>query len=564
MIHKMSGPQKLSPQQAMAAARKHETEGRLADAEAIYRSTIEQLPAFHTAYHALALLAHKFEKLDIAADLLESAIAINGDIAVYHRDRGEICRRIGRLDDAVREARRSVALAPDEPEGHYNLGLALADQEDASAALASYEQAVSLNPEHGNALNNMGSMLESDERDADAEKAYRTAISINPRHTEALNNLGSMLSKTGRIDDARAFFEQSLEVDPAAVTSHYNLSALKRYTADDPHVAALESLATTAADLHMPELAQYHFTLGKARDDCARYDEAFVAYAEGNRLQHAELQHNDAVAERQVQAIIDHFHPNFIGEASNAGCPDETPVFIVGMPRSGTSLIEQILASHPQVHGAGELKDLHSVVGDRLGVSPQGSFAELASQMQPSDLQSLGASYVARLRERSADADRITDKMPANFHYLGLIFLALPNAKVIHSARDPMDSCLSCFTHLFNETMGFTYNLEALGRYYVRYARLMQHWQTVLPDDFILEMPYDGVVEDVEAQTRRMLDHLGLPWDDNCLKFYDNDRPVRTASLAQVRKPIYKSSVSGWKRFETQLQPLLDIVKDYR
>ena len=197
-------------------------------------------------------------------------------------------------------------------------------------------------------------------------------------------------------------------------------------------------------------------------------------------------------------------------------------------------------------------------------MSPERPFADLASRLRAEDLDALGADYASRLRERSTDALRITDKMPADFHYLGLIYLALPNAKIIHSARDPMDSCLSCYTRLFNDTMAFTYDLGTLGRYYVRYMRLMQHWRNVLPDDFILEMPYADMVEDVEAQTRRMLDHINLPWDDNCLKFYDNDRPVRTASLAQVRKPIYKSSVAGWTRFEKQLQPLLDIVKDYR
>ncbi len=548
----------------MSAGRKLESDGSLADAENVYRRILEKQPEFHPAYHALALLAHRFDKLELAAELLGSAIALADEVAVYHRDRGEICRRNGRLDDAVREARRAVALDPNEPEAHYNLGLALADQEDAAAALASYQRAVSLNPGHGQALNNMGSVFEAEEHQAEAEASYRHAITINPRHTEALNNLGSLLSKDGRIDEARDLFEQSLAVDPAAVTSHYNLSNLKRYQPDDPHLAALESLAESADDLPMPERAQYHFTLGKARDDCARYDDAFAAYKEGNRLKQAEVRDTDVPGKRQVEAIIRHFSPEFIAQATGAGCLDETPVFIVGMPRSGTSLIEQILASHAQVYGAGELKDLHNVVGESLGASHERSFAELASRLRPEDLDALGSDYVTRLRERSAGAVRITDKMPANFHYLGLIYLALPNAKVIHSARDPMDSCLSCYTRLFNETMAFTYDLGTVGRYYVRYMRLMRHWREVLPDHFILEMPYEELVEDVEGQTRRMLTHLGLPWDENCLKFYDNTRPVRTASLAQVRKPIYKTSVAGWKRFERQLGPLLEIVKDYR
>lgn len=548
----------------MALAGKLDGEGRLAEAEDLYRKVLDRLPDFHPAYHALALLAYRFDKLDVAVDLLESAVALAGDVAVYHRDRGEMCRRLGRLDEAVTEARRATELDPGHPEGHYNLGLALADRDDAKAALASYEQAVSLAPDHGQALNNMGSMLEEADREADAELAYRRAVTINPNHSEALNNLGSLLSKTGRIAEARELFEQSLTVNPTAVASHHNLSSLKKYTVGDPHLAALESMAPSAPSMPMPEKAQYYFTLGKALDDCGRYDEAFAAYAGANRLKKAEIPDPDAQGEAQVEAIIRHLDAERIASLADAGIADPAPVFIVGMPRSGTSLIEQILASHADVHGAGELKDLHQLITEVFEVAPGRSLAVALAEADPESFTSLGERYLAAVRERAPKARRITDKMPANFHYLGIIYLALPGAKIIHSARDPMDSCLSCFTKLFNETMAFAYDLETLGRYYDRYMRLMAHWRSVLPADFILEVPYADVVDDVEAQTRRMLEFLDLPWDDDCLKFYDNDRPVRTASLAQVRNPIYKSSVAGWKRFEKHLGPLNNIVKDHR
>jgi tetratricopeptide (TPR) repeat protein len=559
------GIRRMTPAEALAKAGEMDRQGRPADAEDVYRRIVGQAPGFHPAYQALALLAYRHGKLAVAVDLLESAIALAGDVAIYHRDRGEMCRRLGRLEEAVTHARRAVALAPDDAEGHYNLGLALADSEEEDAALASYREAVARAPDHGAALNNLAALLEEEEgNEAEAEQAYRRAIAINPDHSEALNNLGSLLSKMGRVEEARALFERSLAIDPMAIASHHNLTGLKKYTPDDPNMQALESLVPQAPELAMPEKAQFYFTWGRALDDCGRFDEAFAAFAEGNRLKHAELAGRAEAGEKQMAAIETQFTAERIEALSGRGCEDETPVFIVGMPRSGTTLIEQILASHSGIHGAGELKDLNHVIGGALGTSRERPFVRALEGLESLDFAALGEAYVAALKRRAPGAARITDKMPANFHHLGFIYLALPNARVIHAARDPMDSCLSCYQRLFNEPMAFAYDLETLGRYYVRYHRLMSHWREVLPEDFILEMPYDQVVEDVEGQTRRMLEFVGLPFEESCLKFYENDRPVRTASLAQVRKPIYKSSVARWKRFEKHLGPLYEIVKDYR
>jgi tetratricopeptide (TPR) repeat protein len=560
----MTNARPMTAVEAMRTARQLVANGRSSEAEALYRRIVESQPNFHPAYHGLALLAFAVNKLEVAAELLASAIAINGDVAVYHRDRGEICRRLGRLDEAILEATAATRLAPNEADGYYNLGLAFADREDFASAVQNYRRAVELAPRHGRALNNMGSALEKLDDKTAAAAAYRAAIEIDARHMEAHNNLGSILSHTGDIDGARACFETALALEPRSVVSNYNISALKRYIEADPAVAIVEGLAQTAASLPMTDRTRLMFTLGKIRDDLGQYDGAFAAFAEGNRLQASTLSFNESRAELQTRKIIERFDADLLAAHQGAGNPDPTPVFIVGMPRSGTTLTEQILASHAGAYGAGELKDLHQVVTEVAATCTPAGYPEMATTLSAPILQSIGERYLASIRNIAPAAARVTDKMPGNFHYLGLIRLALPNAKIIHVVRDPMDSCLSCFTHLFNDTMEFAYDLGTLGRYYVRYMTLMQHWQRVLPKGFVLDVRYEDLVTDVEQQTRRMLDHIGLPWDDNCLEFYNNARPVRTASLAQVRRPIYRSSVAGWRRFEKHLAPLLDIVKDYR
>jgi tetratricopeptide (TPR) repeat protein len=553
----------MNPAQVMAAAQRCESKQQLMEAEHLYRRIIEVDPLYHPAYHGLGLLALRVNKLELATELMASAIALDARIAVYHRDRGEICRRLGQLEEAVKEARAAVSASPKEAESHYNLGLALAEQGTLDEAEHSYREALVHNPDHGMAWNNLGSLLEEEDAGA-AIEAYRNALAINGDHAEALSNLGSILSKEGVIDEAKNLLIRSLDLQPASIASHYQLSSLKQYSADDPHINALESLAVDTARLPEKERIQLYFALGKARADIKNYDQAFAAFEQGNRLRQAQLPPNTDKPERQTAAIIEYFTPTIFQGHSGTGIDDPTPVFIVGMPRSGTSLIEQVLSSHSAVYGAGELKDFHDIVCDLFKVTPERSFVDGMENLLPSTITELGQQYLERLRSKDHGAQRITDKMPANFFYLGLIKLALPKAKFIHTARDPMDSCLSCYCRYFNDTMDFTYDLKTLGQYYLRYHRLMQHWQEVLPADSILTVQYEELVSDLEGHTRAMLNHIGLPWEDACLEYYNNQRPVRTASLAQVRQPIYQTSVAGWKRYDKQLQPLLDIVGEYR
>jgi hypothetical protein len=235
------------------------------------------------------------------------------------------------------------------------------------------------------------------------------------------------------------------------------------------------------------------------------------------------------------------------------------------MPRSGTSLLEQILATCPGVYGAGELSELSEVVASAMPGADFRYFPEAVGAMKAQELQRMGEQYLERIWRHAPDAVRITDKMPANYFYVGMIHLMLPGAKIIHAMRDPMDSCFSCYSRLFNESnLSFAYDLGTLGRYYARYITLMRHWQAVLPANTILDMRYEDMVADTETQARRLLAYLGLPWDDRCLAFHQNKRRVITASAAQVRKPIYQTSLARWKRYSEHLAPLLELVKDYR
>ena len=579
----------LSPIEAHMLAENHKSAGRLPEAEGLLRQLLTAAPQFHPAYHTLGLIAYEVGKLPLAVELIAKAISIDANVALYHRNIGEMCRRLGRLEEAVAAGQRATVLAPHDLDAHYNFGLALTDKTEWEAAIRSYRRALELNPKHGLSWNNLGAALEKKGDMAEAEAAYAKAVELNPAHHEAQNNLGAIYSEQGKLDEASRCFDEAIKANPDFSEAHFNLSSLKTYREDDPHLLYLERNLGKAAS--MPEKARirYWFALGKAREDVGRYDEAFAAYAEGNRLQHALLPCDEARADEMLTRVMTTFSREFfeahtlspspspvngrggshsspltlVGEGLGAreDASSKSPIFIVGMPRSGTTLLEQILSSHPAVYGAGELMDMNQVI---MNAAPDQRFPDFVPGLSAEDFARMGDEYRKRVWKLAPDAERITDKMPANFFYIGMIRLMLPNAKIIHAMRDPMDSCFSNYARLFNDTMEFAYDLGTLGRYYARYITLMQHWHAVLPPGSILDLRYENMVADTEGQARRILEYVGLPWDNNCLAFHENKRHVKTASVAQVRKPIYKTSVARWQRFEKHLQPLLDIVQPYQ
>lgn len=559
-----SGHLLLEPAVAMQLAENYQSAGRLAEAESVLREILAGHSGYDPAWHALGLLAFRVGNLPAAIELIVKAAELNPGLALYHRNLGELCRRLGRLQDAVLAGRRASTLAPEDAEAWFNLGLALADSGDPEEAKSAYQQVLQLNPDHGYAWNNLGAVLMQAGSESAAAEAHEAAVRINPGHAEALCNLGALYSVRGRLEEARALLTAALHAAPSFVEAHFNLSPLKTYSTDDPELAHLETLRGDAP--RMPQLtrARYWFALGKALEDCKRHDEAFLAYAEGNRTQQAVLHCDEAWDDQHLQELTHLIDAGFFTKLSaiHEIVANRVPVFIVGMPRSGTTLLEQILASNPGVYGAGELGVLDELLRGILGEAALSYPSGLAS-LSDAELAALGSDYLDRVWALSPEATHIVDKMPANFFHIGLIHRALPQAKILHITRNPLDTCFSCYARLFTEPVNFAYDLGTLGRYYRRYMILMQHWQQTLPADTILDVRYEDLIGDTESQAQRVMSYLGLPWDPVCLNFHANTRPVRTASLAQVRQPIYTSSVERWRPYEKHLAPLISALGEF-
>jgi hypothetical protein len=318
-------------------------------------------------------------------------------------------------------------------------------------------------------------------------------------------------------------------------------------------------LASRPERLTTDERMQLDFALGKAYADLKDYRRSFDHLRRGAAAKRAQTDYDEAAAMALFDRIEAAFPPERFAAASGRGDPSRTPIFILGMPRSGTTLVEQILASHPDVTGAGELRTASDVFGQVRAVTGEvAHYPDFVPALDAATLKAMGGLYGAELQRLAPGARRITDKMPSNFYFVGLIHMALPNARILHTVRDPLDTCLSCYSKLFAGEQNHTYDLGELGRYHRRYQRLMDHWRGVLPPGRFLDVSYEALVADLEGQTRRILAHCGLDWDERCLSFHETQRPVRTASASQVRRPIYCGSVGRWRAYAEDLAPLIE------
>jgi tetratricopeptide (TPR) repeat protein len=507
---------------------------RHADAEPHLSAAVALMPADAALRNALGVAQEALQRYAEAEATYRSALAVEPGLAEAHANLGNCLRRLGRLFEAEAHLARAIELTRDDAVAHFNLGVLLQDREEFDRAIAEYHQ----------------------------------ALVHRPDFIEALNNLGSCLRAQGFVDEARVVFERILELRPTQVEAHCNLAQYKTYQAGDPQIDQFLSQRHRLESLPHDGQVRYWFTLGKMMEDIGRHDDSFAAYAEGNRAKRERTPWDEGAHLDLQRRIITTFSGERLARrAIPATAQGPTPIFILGMPRSGTSLLEQVLATLPGVHGAGEitwLPDTLQAVGRDSG---QGAFQfpETLETWSGEALRELGDRYVERIRELAPESTHVVDKLPDNFMHIGLIHLMFPGARIVHSMRDPMDSCFSCFSRLFiGNNLAYTYDLGAVARYWVSYHELMRHWHAVLPPGRILDVSYESMVSDFENQARRLVEYLGLPWDDRCLGFHNNRRVVRTASMAQVRRPIYRTSVARWKAYEAHLGALFDLVKDYR
>jgi Tfp pilus assembly protein PilF len=461
--------------------------------------------------------------------------------------------REGRINESLIYYKRALVFKPGHADAHRNLGAALQSLGRTEEAAAHYERAIALKPTLAGAHNNLGILRMAEGRFDDARTHYQRAVALDPNHAEAHNNLGVFFKEEGRFDQAMAHFAQAIAIRPDYAEAHYNRAEIWNFIHGDEHLQALEAL-TARKNAPSGSALYLHFALAKALEDSGDFSRAFVHLRQGNALKRAQIGYDEATERLQMKRISKVFDREILRRLQGQGDPSNCPIFIVGMPRSGTTLVEQILASHPRIQAGGELRAMEAAAGP--------NYPRLVPDLDEAALQRIGRFYLAGLPPLAEGKTHIVDKLPGNFLKIGLIHLMLPNARIIHVTRHAVDTCMSCYSKLFETGHHYCYDLAELGRYYRAYDDLMTHWRTVLPPDSFLEVSYEEVVEHLEIQARRMIEYCGLAWDDRCISFHRTERAVRTASAVQVRKPLFRTSLQRWRRHAADLTPLLSELGD--
>jgi tetratricopeptide (TPR) repeat protein len=502
---------------------------------------------------------HELTRFDEAIASYDNAIALKPDFAECFNYRGMSFEKLGRLPEALASFERAIALEADYAEAYGSRGMVLKEMKRFDEALASYDRAIALKSDNAEAFNNRGIVLRELQRWDEAIASLETALALKPDLADAHNNMGTVLQDLGQLQQAQECYQKAIRLNPNLATVYVNLADMKKFKKGDPDLAAIEALAARVDGLTKIDRMQLDFALGKAYGDLKDYKRSFAHLLAGNAAKRATISYDEMDTFAFFDRIESIFTPELIAQKAGHGDCSRLPIFILGMPRSGTTLIEQIIASHPMVYGAGEVPLFQDAVLSERGSDGQTvRFPELVSTLNPEALQHIGSRYTAGLRRLAPRSERVTDKMVSNYFFAGLIHLALPEAKIIHCVRNPLDTCISCFSKLFTAEVNHTYDLGELGRYYKRYERLMTHWRHVLSDQRILEVRYEDVIGDFEGQARRIIASCDIPWDPRCLAFYKTNRPVRTASATQVRRPIYTNAVGRWRVYEEHLKPLLE------
>jgi tetratricopeptide (TPR) repeat protein len=541
---------------------------RFADAEAAYRRALDLQPQFADAWNNLGTCLRELKRAEEAETVYRKALELGPNNPDTLDNLALALKDLERLDEAAELLRRALVIEPRSDKLHVHHASILLDQHKLEEAAAAAQQAIALEPNSHDAINLMGRIAFERGELRSAINCYQRALALKPDLADAYNNMGNVLKELGQLREAEEAYLQAIRLDPSIAGVYVNLADSRKFKPGDAHLAAMEALAAKPDGLSKTGRMQLDFALGKAYADLRDYGRSFRHLLAGNAAKRATITYDESAVFALFDRIEQIFTPELIAAKSEGGDASAMPIFVIGMPRSGTTLVEQIIASHPNVHGAGELQSLNDVVVTVRGADGNTiPYPEFIPALGDFALQQIGGRYVAELLRLAAasvscaDAqqpiERVTDKMPPNYYFAGLIHLALPNATIIHTVRDPVDTCISCFSKLFSAEQNHTYDLAELGRYYRRYQRLMQHWHRVLPAGRILDVRYEEVVADLEAQARRIVSHCRLAWDDRCLSFHKTSRPVRTASATQVRQPIYNSAVGRWRAYERFLGPLL-------
>jgi tetratricopeptide (TPR) repeat protein len=558
--------------------------GRLEAAAASYRRAVVMKPDYAEALQHLGDTLFELRRLEPAAASYRLLLQLKPDFAEAHNNLGNGLRELGQAAGAVESFKTAIALKPAYAEAHNNLGNALLDLGEIEAAVQSYRRAAEIKPDYYKALSNLGSALRELGRLDEAAECFDRALAIEPDSLETLTNSALVQRLKGRLDLAEASLRRALAQNPVSTPVIIGLAELtadkgrfaeaedlyRRAFALDPNSAAawagladLRKMSAADADWiaqaqrlaleprRPREDAQLHFSIGKYFDDVGEYERAFASFRRANEtVKTYRPAHDRRLLSQTFEFVRELYDRDWLDRARVQTSGDSRPIFVVGMPRSGTSLAEQILASHPSVFGGGELSFWKSASLD-VGAATlrDGPSATLSARFAEQYLQMLG--------ELSPGAARVVDKMPANFAHLAMIHAALPGARIIHMQRNPIDTCLSIYFHNFHIAHSYSNDLDDLAHYYEEYLGVMQHWHALLAPGAILDVPYEALVHDPETWSRRMVEFAGLPWDEACLNFHQTRRSVSTFSKWQVRQKITTASVERWRNYAPFVGPLL-------
>lgn len=508
----------------MAHAGRLERDGEGDKAEDIYRGILRRYPEHVEAMRRLAAIATQHSRHKEAEVFLQQAVKIAPEYARAWLDLSVAQLNRDKLEEAIASAQQLVELAPEIADSHLALGNALARSD----------------------------------RAAEAIEAFQLALDLAPDNAGAFSGLGQQLKTVGRQADAIEIYRRSLESDPKNAETYWSLGNMRAYRFTDDDIQSMESLLQNE-QLEDLATAQLCNALGFAYEGRKNFDQAFAYFQQGNETHRASQIYDPVETEVSTDSQIKVFTRDFIQSTEGHGSPDASPIFIVGLPRSGSTLIEQIVASHSQAEGTHELSDLGMAVHGLKKKGKRARFPENITDLNTNVWSSLGEGYLQRTQKYRRSAPHFIDKNPNNFVYVGLLHLALPNAKIINARRHPLDSGLGSYKQLFAQGQPFSYDLTEIAEYYLQYQRLMDHWHEVLPGA-VLDVHYEDVVEDLEGQVRRILDYCGLPFEQACVDFHQTDRAVKTASSEQVRQPIYSSSVDLWRNYEPHLAELIEVL----
>ncbi len=526
------GAFELTPSRKLLAdaARLH-GEGKYDEAERVYRQILNTEPDNVDALRMLAMLAATAGNYDDAEKLLRQVIRLAPDYFTAHMDLGRILKNQDRFEDAIFALRAALQIEPNNANTWFMLGATLAP------AAMTYE----------------------------AVEAYQKSLELRPDVPSVLLGLGHVLKTIGQQDKGIAAYKRCIELKPDNGETYWSLANLKTFRFNDAELAQMEQRVKSGEVDHASSEVNFHFALGKAYEDRKQYDLAWYWYETGNQKQRQLISYDPVETEVTNDVLIDVFNEDFLQQMADRGCKDSSPIFVVGLPRSGSTLIEQILASHSMVEGTSELPYLVRVSGSLNKNRADGiNYPEAMRELSGSHLESLGQDYLQYAQmHRTEGTPRFIDKMPNNFPNLGFLSLILPNAKIIDARRHPLDSCLGNYRQLYAKGQDFTYDQTDIGEYFLQYQRLMDHWHKVLPGK-ILTLQYEENVLDLDNQVKRLLEFCELPWEDACLRFYETDRPVRTASSEQVRQPIYTDSINFWRHYEDKLGELIEVLEPVR